>query len=300
MSSARIGTPPASASVWSAAPLIHQRRPPAAWNAQQGPARTPPPSALPIATNSARHRSTLPKLPVPAPAPSPAAMLLRRRRSSESKYSSCSSIELVAAHQFLRASRPFMLGKPWKRARAPSRSHRGCAADRVQPLDRAAVVVLGGRLAQQAAPTGRATWRRRTREVGGLRSIGDGLRGDRRDDAHQALRRASSEPGIEGVEHCAHLRQQRVVVVHALSRTCHDRFEASRLGHRLSADVELCTSAPIRTSAASSSSPKLATSVSNVTRSPTCVNVAPSKSTERAFGQSEGLASHLESRVADR
>jgi len=52
------------------------------------------------------------------------------------------------------------------------------------------------------------------------------------------------------------------------------------------------TIVPRRARARSCSSPKLASSVSNVTRSPTCVNVAPSKSNPSAlFGHSDGLAS---------
>jgi hypothetical protein len=54
----------------------------------------PPPRALPIATNSERHRSTLPKLASSASAI--AGILVWPSPPREPKYSSCSRIEFVA------------------------------------------------------------------------------------------------------------------------------------------------------------------------------------------------------------
>ena len=92
MSSARIGTPPASAWVWSAAHWLTSV-PSRGWNTSSTQPE-PPPSALPMAMNSSRQRSTLPKLASSASLqagsidwPSPPRL---------PKYSSCSSIELVA------------------------------------------------------------------------------------------------------------------------------------------------------------------------------------------------------------
>jgi hypothetical protein len=86
-----------------------------------------------------------------------------------------------------------------------------------------------------------------------------------------------------------------VVVGEPFARSGHHRLEAGRLG----------TGSPPTSSGARSIQPdegrvafqpKLAISVSKVTRSPTCVKVAPSKSKPSAlFGQSEGLASQRNS-----
>jgi hypothetical protein len=54
----------------------------------------PPPRALPIATNSSRQRSTLPKLAASASAI--AGSIVAPSPPRQPKYSSCSSIELVA------------------------------------------------------------------------------------------------------------------------------------------------------------------------------------------------------------
>src|SRR3954447_19527496 len=154
MSSARIGRPPASVWAWSEAHWFTSLPSRAEWLSSTHP--EPPASALPIATNSARQRSRLPK----------SREILPQGRAGLARFAEVPEEQLVQDHR-VRGDELLALEAVEDEGRRGGEVEPGePLLEQVQPLHGAAVVVL---VVADDQPLGHA--------LDVLRVAGEGLHG---------------------------------------------------------------------------------------------------------------------------